>query len=140
MAFPQTCVLPLSKSKLCEILWIISVDQSSHDLRHILVSRNSHSWLQIYGFQRSLRVIAPRILGNNYSSLTTPALFPMNNSQLFLKHILFSLLHLWLLHFCCDMGQNDTIGKIELNPLSSCQVIILIARMTFNCSSSCLMS
>ena len=19
-------------------------------------------------------------------------------------------------HFCCDMGQNDTIGKIELNP------------------------
>ena len=41
---------------------------------------------------------------------------------------------------CCDMGQNDTIGKIELNPLSSCQVIILIARMTFNCSTSCLMS
>ena len=41
---------------------------------------------------------------------------------------------------CCDMGQNDTIGKIELNPLSSCQVIILIARMTFNCFSSCLMS
>ena len=33
---------------------------------------------------------------------------------------------------CCDMGQNDTIGKIELIPLSSCQVIILIARMTFN--------
>ena len=26
------------------------------------------------------------------------------------------------------MGQNDTIGKIELNPLSSCQVIILIAK------------
>ena len=42
--------------------------------------------------------------------------------------------------FCCDMGQNDTIGKVELNPLSSCQVIILIARMTFNCSTSCLMS
>ena len=41
---------------------------------------------------------------------------------------------------CCDMGQNDTVGKIELNPLSSCQVIILIARMTFNCSTSCLMS
>ena len=41
---------------------------------------------------------------------------------------------------CCDMGQNDTIGKIELFPLSSCQVIILIARMTFNCFSSCLMS
>ena len=41
---------------------------------------------------------------------------------------------------CCDMGQNDTISKIELNPLSSCQVIILIARMTFNCFSSCLMS
>ena len=41
---------------------------------------------------------------------------------------------------CCDMDQNDTIGKIELNPLSSCQVIILIARMTFNCSTSCLMS
>ena len=38
------------------------------------------------------------------------------------------------------MGQNDTIGKIELNPLSSCQVIILIARMTFNCSTSCLMT
>ena len=36
--------------------------------------------------------------------------------------------------------RNDTIGKIELNPLSSCQVIILIARMTFNCSTSCLMS
>ena len=41
---------------------------------------------------------------------------------------------------CCDMGQNDTIGKIELNPLLSCQVIILIARMTFNCFTSCLMS
>ena len=41
---------------------------------------------------------------------------------------------------CCDMGQNDTIGKIELFPLSSCQVIILIARMTFNSSLSCLMS
>ena len=41
---------------------------------------------------------------------------------------------------CCDMGQNDTVGKIELNPLSSCQVMILIARMTFNCSTSCLMS
>ena len=38
------------------------------------------------------------------------------------------------------MSQNDTVGKIELNPLSSCQVIILIARMTFNCSTSCLMS
>ena len=38
------------------------------------------------------------------------------------------------------MDQNDTIGEIELNPLSSCQVIILIARMTFNCSTSCLMS
>ena len=22
----------------------------------------------------------------------------------------------WLLETCCDMGQNDTIGKIELNP------------------------
>ena len=31
-------------------------------------------------------------------------------------------------------------AKKELNPLSSCQVIILIARMTFNCSTSCLMS
>ena len=31
-------------------------------------------------------------------------------------------------------------AKIELNPLSSCQVIILIARTTFNCSTSCLMS
>ena len=38
------------------------------------------------------------------------------------------------------MGQNDTVGKIELNPLSSCQVMILIARMTFNYSTSCLMS
>ena len=38
------------------------------------------------------------------------------------------------------MGQNDTISKIELNPSSSCQVIILIARMTFNSFSSCLMS
>ena len=38
------------------------------------------------------------------------------------------------------MGQNDTIGKIELIHLSSCQVLKLIARMTFNSSSSCLMS
>ena len=60
MAFPQTWVLPLSKSKLCEILLIIAVDQSSHDLRHILVSRNSHSWLQIYGLRRSLVVIASK--------------------------------------------------------------------------------
>ena len=38
------------------------------------------------------------------------------------------------------MGQNDTIGKIELNPSSSCQVMKLTTRMTFNCSPSCLMS
>ena len=38
------------------------------------------------------------------------------------------------------MGQNDTIDKIELIPQTSCQVIILIARMTFNSSLSCLMS
>ena len=41
---------------------------------------------------------------------------------------------------CCDIGQIDRSFKIELFPLSSCQVIILIARMTFNCSTSCLMS
>ena len=41
---------------------------------------------------------------------------------------------------CCDIGQIDRLFKIELSPLSSCQVIILIARMTFNCSTSCLMS
>ena len=48
----------------------------------------------------------------------------------------------WLLcDSCCDMSQNDTIGRIKLLlSLSSCQVIILIARMTFNCSTSCLMS
>ena len=42
--------------------------------------------------------------------------------------------------FCCDIGQIDRFSIIELFPLSSCQVIILIARMTFNCSTSCLMS
>ena len=36
--------------------------------------------------------------------------------------------------------QDDIFPRIELFPLSSCQVIILIARMTFNCSTSCLMS
>ena len=41
---------------------------------------------------------------------------------------------------CCDIGQIDRFFIIELFPLSSCQVIILIARMTFNCSTSCLMS
>ena len=41
---------------------------------------------------------------------------------------------------CCDIGQIDRLFIIELFPLSSCQVIILIARMTFNCSTSCLMS
>ena len=49
---------------------------------------------------------------------------------------------------CCDIGQkcigkrcqDDIFPRIELFPLSSCQVIILIARMTFNCSTSCLMS
>ena len=41
---------------------------------------------------------------------------------------------------CCDIGQIDRFSRIELFPLSSCQVIILIARMTFNCSTSCLMS
>ena len=40
---------------------------------------------------------------------------------------------------CCDIGQIDRLFKIELFPLSSCQVIILIARMTFNCFPSCLM-
>ena len=34
--------------------------------------------------------------------------------------------------------QDDIFPRIELFPLSSCQVIILIARMTFNCSTSCL--
>ena len=50
--------------------------------------------------------------------------------------------------FCCDIGQtcigkrcqDDIFPRIELFPLSSCQVIILITRMTFNCSTSCLMS
>ena len=42
--------------------------------------------------------------------------------------------------YCCDIGQIDRFSIIELFPLSSCQVIILIARMTFNCSTSCLMS
>ena len=37
------------------------------------------------------------------------------------------------------MGQNDTIGKIEFLQ-TSCQVTILISRMTFNSFSSCLMS
>ena len=41
---------------------------------------------------------------------------------------------------CCDIGQIDRFSIIELFPLSSCQMIILIARMTFNCFSSCLMS
>ena len=41
---------------------------------------------------------------------------------------------------CCDIGQIDRFFIIELFPLSSCQVIILIARMTFHCSTSCLMS
>ena len=41
---------------------------------------------------------------------------------------------------CCDICQIDRLFIIELFPLSSCQVIILIARMTFNCSTSCLMS
>ena len=41
---------------------------------------------------------------------------------------------------CCDIGQIDRFHTIELFPFSSCQVIILIARMTFNCSTSCLMS
>ena len=41
---------------------------------------------------------------------------------------------------CCDIGQIDIFSRIELFPLSSCQVIILIARMTFHCSTSCLMS
>ena len=41
---------------------------------------------------------------------------------------------------CCDIGQIDRFSRIELFPLSSCQVIILIARTTFNCFPSCLMS
>ena len=41
---------------------------------------------------------------------------------------------------CCDIGQIDRFSIKELFPLSSCQVIILIARMTFHCSTSCLMS
>ena len=41
---------------------------------------------------------------------------------------------------CCDIGQIDRFSIIELFPLSSCHVIILIARMTFNCFPSCLMS
>ena len=41
---------------------------------------------------------------------------------------------------CCDIGQIDRFSIIELFPLSSCQVIILVARMTFNCFPSCLMS
>ena len=46
---------------------------------------------------------------------------------------------------CCDIGQfrrcqDDIFPRIELIPLSSCQVIILITIMSFNCFSSCLMS
>ena len=41
---------------------------------------------------------------------------------------------------CCDIGQIDRFSIIELFPSSSCQMIILIARMTFNCFPSCLMS
>ena len=41
---------------------------------------------------------------------------------------------------CCDMGQDDTIGKIELIPFSSCLQTRLIARMTFNRFLNCLMS
>ena len=41
---------------------------------------------------------------------------------------------------CCNIGQIDRFSIIELFPLSSCHVIILIARMTFNCFPSCLMS
>ena len=41
---------------------------------------------------------------------------------------------------CCDIGQIDRFSIIELFPLSSCQVIILITIMSFNCFSSCLMS
>ena len=54
-----------------------------------------------------------------------------------------SVLKSWsisLTNLCCDIGQIDIFSRIELFPLSSCQVIILIARMTFNCSTSCLMS
>ena len=50
---------------------------------------------------------------------------------------------------CCDIGQfrigknrcqDDIFPRIELIPLSSCQVIILTTIMSFNCFSSCLMS
>ena len=49
---------------------------------------------------------------------------------------------------CCDIGQtcigkrcqDDIFPRIELIPLSSCQVTILITRMLFNSSLSCLMS
>ena len=41
---------------------------------------------------------------------------------------------------CCDIGQIDIFFRIELFPYRLCQVIILIARMTFHCSTSCLMS
>ena len=50
------------------------------------------------------------------------------------------LVNISLSNNCCDICQIDRLFKIELFPLSSCQVIILIARMTFNCSTSCLMS
>ena len=41
---------------------------------------------------------------------------------------------------CCDMGQNDTIGRIELNPSFVLSSDNTNCRMTFNSSSSCLMS
>ena len=39
---------------------------------------------------------------------------------------------------CCDMGQNDTIGKIELIPFSVLSETRLIVRMTFNSFSNSL--
>ena len=45
-----------------------------------------------------------------------------------------------IIHLCCDTGQNDTIGKIELITLLILITTILIARMTFNSSLNCLMS
>ena len=41
---------------------------------------------------------------------------------------------------CCDMGQNDTIGKIELNPSFVLSSDNTNYRNDIQCSTSCLMS
>ena len=139
----------------CDIAWVVLPSVSLKFIRFTLVNMQIELPLQLWHkWETDLLLIDVRSQWKRIVNIRTQFL-QIKLRSFYIPFInRATITNVWKYHFsfepmlcsfcrvevCCDTGQNDTIGKIELNPLSSCQVIILIARMTFNCFSSCLMS